>query len=586
MNLQRPALRRKGLFVVLVLGCAGLAMVLAQTVINASEFGRVGFSGNPSTNMGQTCTACHSLGASLPTVTIAGPQAVVAGSTNLYTLTISGGPAVKGGFNLSTEPGAGVLAPSSNDTQLINGELTHTVPKPFVGGSVSFEFLWTAPAWDDTVTLYGAGNSTNGDDELGGDGSRTTTLDVYVTGGSGTPPPSPTPPPGRVDASATWKTVASGFEYPADIQNAGDERLFVVEQNGRIRIVQPDGSVLPVPFLDIAGRVYGAAYSSETGLLGLAFHPNYAVNGHFYVFYTVQVAGALRSRVSRFTVSAAPDVADPGSELRILEIPQPNPYHIGGQVAFGPDGMLYVSAGDGGPQGDPENRAQNLASLHGKLLRIDVTGSGGLQPECDASGQGNYRIPAGNPYVGKTGCDELWQVGLRNPWRFGFDPATGDLWMADVGWNQREEVDWAPNGSGSGINWGWRCREGSLDGNLAGCGPLDTYTDPVWEYAHQAGRCSITGGYVYRGEAWPLIRGHYFFADFCTSEFWSVRDPDDALEQLNWRVTADGTNPSTFGFDSVGELYVALRSNGTIARLENPVLVPMGNLVWLPVIFR
>jgi glucose/arabinose dehydrogenase len=569
----------------LTLAIVCVVAVIAQRSVQASPGGRVGFSGNPATNTGQTCTTCHGLGAAVPTVQITGPTAVVAGSTNAYQLTITGGPAVVGGFNVSTEAGIGVLSPGGSDTLLITGELTHTAPRLFSAGSVSFDFYWTAPSWNDTVTFYGAGNSANGNGELTGDGVRTATLAVTVTGGTGTRPP-PTPSPNPLGGNLTWHTVATGLELPVDIQNAGDERLFVVEQAGRIQIVQPDGTVRNTPFLDIVSQVQRPDGSWECGLLGLAFAPDYAASKHFFVYYTTVIQGELYSRLSRFTTSGDPNVADPTSEQRILEIRQPNGFHVSGQLAFGSDGMLYSAVGDGGPQGDPGNYAQDRNSLRGKMLRIDVTNATGPMPQCDVSGQQNYRIPPDNPYVDADGCDEIWQLGLRNPWRFSFDPATQNMWIGDVGWNKWEEVDWRPPASSKGVNWGWRCREGQHPHNMSLCDPQGAYVDPVIEYGHQSGRCSIIGGRVYRGIAWPQIHGHYFYADFCTGEFWSLRDPGSALKQIAWDVEGNSGTPVAFGVDHVGELYVAFHAAGQIARLENPSLSELTQRLWLPLVSR
>jgi glucose/arabinose dehydrogenase len=569
------------------LAIAGLSAIIAQRGVQASPGGRVGFSGNPATTGGQTCTLCHASGAAIPTVTISGPAAVTAGSTNAYRLTITGGRAVVGGFNVSTEAALGVLSPGGSDTQLIAGELTHTAPKPFSAGSVSFDFFWTAPASNDTVTFYGAGNSTNGNGELTGDGVAATVFDVTVSGSSGTPAPTATPPANPMGGKLVWRTAATGLDRPIDIQNAGDERLFVAEQTGRIRIVQPDGAVRGTPFLDLSGQIQPPDSNGENGLLGLTFAPDYAQSKHFFVYYSVQSQGELRARVSRFTTSAADlSVADHGSEVLILEVSQPNGFHLGGQLAFGSDGMLYIAVGDGGPQGDPGNYAQDPNSLRGKMLRIAVTNTTGPMPQCDVSGQQNYRIPPDNPYVDADGCDEIWQLGLRNPWRFSFDSATQDIWIGDVGWNKWEEVDWRPSASSKGVNWGWRCREGQHPHDMSLCDPQGAYVDPVIEYGHQGGRCSIIGGRVYRGAAWPQIQGHYFYADFCTGEFWSLRNPGVALKQTAWGVEGNPGTPVSFGVDHIGELYVAFHAAGQIARLENPSLFELTQRLWLPLVFR
>jgi len=268
------------------LAIAGLSAIIAQRGVQASPGGRVGSSGNPATTGGQTCTLCHASGAAIPTVTISGPAAVTAGSTNAYRLTITGGRAVVGGFNVSTEAALGVLSPGGSDTQLIAGELTHTAPKPFSAGSVSFDFFWTAPASNDTVTFYGAGNSTNGNGDLTGDGVAATVFDVTVSGSSGTPAPTATPPANPMGGKLVWRTAATGLDRPIDIQSAGDERLFVAEQTGRIRIVQPDGAVRGTPFLDLSGQIQPPDSNGENGLLGLTFAPDYAQSKHFFVYRT------------------------------------------------------------------------------------------------------------------------------------------------------------------------------------------------------------------------------------------------------------------------------------------------------------
>jgi glucose/arabinose dehydrogenase len=351
----------------------------------------------------------------------------------------------------------------------------------------------------------------------------------------------------------------------------------VAEQTGRIRIVQPDGAVRGTPFLDLSGQIQPPDSNGENGLLGLTFAPDYAQSKHFFVYYSVQSQGELRARVSRFTASAAdPNVADPGSEVFILEVPQSNGFHLGGQLAFGSDGMLYIAVGDGGPQGDPGNYAQDRNSLRGKLLRIDVTNTTGPMPQCDVSGQQNYRIPPDNPYIDADGCDEIWQL----------DSATQDIWIGDVGWNKWEEVDWRPPASSKGVNWGWRCREGQHPHDMSLCDLQGAYVDPVIEYGHQSGRCSVIGGRVYRGAAWPQIQGHYFYADFCTGDFWSLRDPGVALKQTAWGVEGNKGTPVAFGVDHVGELYVAFHAAGQIARLENPSFIELTPRLWLPLVFR
>ena len=266
-----------------------------------------------------------------------------------------------------------------------------------------FTFAWTAPTFNDTVTLYSAGNSADGQQSLSGDGIGATSLTVQVTGGTGGPPAaSPTPPP----ATLGLNRLVGGLTQPTDITHAGDSRLFVTEKVGRIQIIQ-NGALLPTPFLDLVGRVSAGDGTVETGLLGLAFHPNYKNNGYFYVNYTA--GNPLRTRIARFSVTGDANVANPNSELVLLEFAQPFNNHNGGQLQFGADGYLYIASGDGGSSGDPNNNGQNNSVLLGKLLRIDVDGTTGNGPDCDISGSANYRIPPGNPLANGDGgaCDEI-----------------------------------------------------------------------------------------------------------------------------------------------------------------------------------
>ena len=307
-----------------------------------------------------------------------------------------------------------------------------------------------------------------------------------------------TPPSPEPEGGVALQLVVSGLEFPLGLTApAADPRLFVVEKGGRIRIVR-DGALLPQPFLDISARV---SRGDEQGLLGLAFDPAFAGNGRFYVNYT-DVDG--RTRVAAFRVSSDADLADPASEEVLLTVEQPFSNHNGGGLAFGPDGFLYIGTGDGGSGGDPLGNGQDRSDLLGSLLRIDVSGPSG------------YAIPPDNPFIGEAGArGELWDSGLRNPWRFSFDRATGDLYIADVGQGDREEIDVATreSGGGRGLNYGWNRMEGSI---CYGGGSCDRtgLTLPVTEYGHDQG-CSVTGGYVYRGSAVPALAGLYFYADYC-----------------------------------------------------------------------
>src|SRR5262245_5231242 len=316
-------------------------------------------------------------------------------------------------------------------------------------------------------------------------------------------------------SSATWaadiqlQPVVSGLTNPLFVTNAhdGSNRLFILEQVGRIKVLQP-GASTPTVFLDIRSKVVSGG---EQGLLGLAFHPSYPQNPRFYVDYTRAGDGA--TVIAEYQVSGNPDIAN-STETILLVIPQPYANHNGGMLAFGPDGYLYIGMGDGGSSFDPENRAQNIDELLGKILRIDVNQPNGMIP---------YSSPSTNPFFGAApGADEIFAYGFRNPWRFSFDRATGSLYIGDVGQGQREEVDIGTIGG----NYGWRVWEGTL---CSGLSPDPTcsatgYTFPIIEYSHTGGRCSITGGYVYRGSRGSLPLGSYVFADYCTGEIFLLEN--------------------------------------------------------------
>lgn len=553
---------------VLSLAFIGLFSTALWQPAQASYGGRISFSGNPQTNGGSTCTACHTAGATLPTVSISGPATVNAGQTYTYTVNITGGPAQTAGFNVSTSDHVGELTPIDSDVQRIVNELTHTQPQVFAGGSASFTYSWTAPTSNQLVTMYAAGNSSNGQSDLAGDGINTTTLSITVQ--NGVPPtPTPTPPP-PVDV-ITLTLVANTLAEPVGLTHAGDERLFIVEKPGEIRVVDENGTLLPTSFLEITGRVDDSA--SEMGLLGLAFHPNYASNGYFYVNYTV--GSPRRTRISRFTVTSNPNVADENSELIIMEFSQPDWNHNGGDLAFGPDGYLYIASGDGGGSGDTSNNSQNLTRLLGKILRIDVDLGDGDGPDCNTAAGFHYTIPPDNAFTDGDGgnCDEIWAIGARNPWRFSFDRLTGDFWIADVGQGQREEVNYLPAGSLSGLNLGWRCYEGNLPFNTAGCGPISDYTFPVHEYSHGGGRCSITGGYVYRGIAYPSLWGQYFFADYCSQDIWTLSGSpaDPTVTDISLAPGSYIYTVSSFGEDVNGELYIVNKDEGSVWQIVGPI---------------
>ncbi len=365
------------------------------------------------------------------------------------------------------------------------------------------------------------------------------------------PAAEPTPPAIEVDpwTSIRLESVSGGFQQPTYLTHAGDGsgRLFVVEKAGRVWIVQ-DGQRLPEPFLDITDRV--RSRESERGLLSIAFHPDYENNGRFFVNYTDQKGHTV---VAEYRVSADPNRGDPNSERVLLYIEQPAANHNGGQLQFGPDDYLYIGMGDGGRAGDPWGNAQNLSVLLGKMLRIDVDAG---EP---------YGIPADNPFVDTEGArPEIWAYGLRNPWRFSFDRATGDLYIADVGQNKWEEVHVAKAPDRGGQNYGWDIMEGlHCFEPPQGCDTTGL-TMPVVEYGHDKG-CSITGGYVYRGRRYVDIQGTYFFSDFCTGYIWGLRETDDGWEWAQF--LASGLNVSTFGEDEEGEIYVLDYARGDVYRL-------------------
>lgn len=333
---------------------------------------------------------------------------------------------------------------------------------------------------------------------------------------------------------------------------AGDDRLFVTEQSGRVLAFPNDEEAREAEvFLDIRDRVNDGG--SEEGLLGLAFDPRYDENGYVYVYYSA--SGPRRAVVSRFQARADGREADIESELVIMEIDQPYRNHNGGQLAFGPDGFLYVGLGDGGAAGDPLGHGRNRATLLGSILRIDVSGSTAETP---------YTLPADNPFAGDPGSrGEIWAYGLRNPWRFSFARETGRLWAGDVGQNRVEEVDVIERGG----DYGWRTLEGSQCFSPAtGCDATGTIL-PVWEYPLDSGNCSVIGGYVYRGERLPSLAGTYVFGDFCSGRIWALRyDGEEVTEHL---LLADtDLRIASFGEDREGEMYVLSQSEG-IYRLHS-----------------
>jgi len=368
------------------------------------------------------------------------------------------------------------------------------------------------------------------------------TLAIAACGDSTSP--DSTPLPGEL----VLQPVAQGLSSPLALTApAGDARLFIVEQPGRIRVVK-NGTLLAAPYLDLSAKLTSGG---ERGLLGLAFHPNFATNGYFYVNYT-DLQG--NTQVERYHASPSADVADANSALPILNVTQPYSNHNGGNVVFGTDGMLYIGMGDGGSGGDPQGNGQNLATLLGKMLRIDVDGAS------------PYKIPTNNPFVNQAGArGEIWALGLRNPWRFSFDRVAGLLYIGDVGQNAWEEVD-VVTANRAGVNYGWVTMEGKHCYNATTCNQSGLEI-PVLEYSHSDG-CSITGGFVYRGSAIPAIQGHYFYSDYCTGFLKSFKYAAGAATiQHTWDV-----NPGSvlsFGEDSQGELYI-LSANGTVYRITAP----------------
>ena len=368
----------------------------------------------------------------------------------------------------------------------------------------------------------------NGSDEVGG-------------GGAGPPP--------ATSNSLRLQTVTAVLSSPVFLTApTGDVgRLFIVEQGGLIRILNSlDGTPRATPFLDVAGLI---VTGGEQGLLGMAFDPNYAGNGRFYIYYT-NTAGDIV--IARYGVSTNPDIANAGAQAILKTIAHPtNQNHNGGMLAFGPDGCLYAGIGDGGGSGDPNGNAQNTNSLLGKILRLD--------PETGSA------CGTDNPFANGTGgAPEVWSFGLRNPWRFSFDRSTGVLYIGDVGQDQREEVDAVvgPN-AGQGVNFGWNIMEGFACFNPpSGCNSSGL-TPPILDYSHDAGACSVTGGYVYRGTLNPAVNGSYFYADYCAGFVRSFQlQGGRPSSQNTWPSLSPGGQITSFGEDARGELYILTQTGG------------------------
>jgi glucose/arabinose dehydrogenase len=370
-------------------------------------------------------------------------------------------------------------------------------------------------------------------------------------------PSAPVPSPTAATVQqGTFKLtqVASGLKSPVNVTAAGDGsgRLFIVEQPGRI-LVMKNGQVLPRPFLDIRSLV---AYGGERGLLGLAFHPDFGLNGVFVVDYTRSSGHVGDTVIARYKAVPGSDVADPTSAQVLMVISQPQANHNGGMVTFGPDRYLYIGMGDGGAAGDqgpghaPQGNGQSLTALLGKLLRIDVGASG------------SYAIPPSNPRLSSTARREIWAYGLRNPWRFSFDRATGALYIGDVGQNAWEEIDVRPASSTGGENYGWPVFEGT---HVYRGGRLSGDVKPVTQYGHSGGDCSVSGGYVYRGQKIPSMFGFYVFGDYCSGR---VRTLVNFQGQWRTSVLLDTSYLiSSFGQDEAGELYL-MNLGGQVYRFD------------------
>ena len=365
------------------------------------------------------------------------------------------------------------------------------------------------------------------------------------------------------------ETTSDEFNRPIDVDNCGDERLFVAEQDGKIWFLDAAGEKSPAPYLDLESAI--GQQPEEMGLLGMAFHPDYLNNGFFYVNYTYLLGDAYFTKISRFSVSGTdPNVADSGTELVLVEQSQPFDNNNGGGLEFGPDGYLYIGFGDGGSVGDLQKNAQNPSTFLGKMLRIDV--DNGMP----------YSIPSDNPFVNNPNVlDEIWASGFRNPRRFSFDQATGDLWIGDEGQDAWEEIDRQLANSTGGENYGWRCYEGTHDYNTAACLPQSSMTFPAFEYPHFfTTGCRVVGGFVYRGCEFPGLYGHYIFTDYCSGRIWSMTENASG----NWRIqelaNLDNDNLKTMGTNSQGELFAAGHSDGKIykvtATLPMLVAIPAG----------
>ena len=365
----------------------------------------------------------------------------------------------------------------------------------------------------------------------------------------------------QTPVSLSLQQVATGLTRLNDIAHTDDDRLFLALQAGVVRILDSDGAtLLPTPFLNITAQVNST--ENEQGLLGLTFDPDYGTNGYFYVYYTFG-SGTGTSRISRFTVSSDPNVADQSTEQVLYTQAQPYINHNGGDMEFGPDGYLYIGFGDGGNSGDPQNHAQNITDVLGSMIRIDVSGGTG------------WTVPPDNPFVGVADAkEEIWLHGLRNPWRWGFDRLTGDLWIGDVGQDTYEEVDFWPAGDNSGGNFGWHCYEGNSAFNTAGCNAQNTYVAPVTVHPQsQQGWCSVIGGRVYRGPTYWRIEGRYIYTDYCGGQLYSLT-PNGIGGYARAQLGTSSFGASCIGENRQGELYLGNNATGVLSKIKEACPVP------------
>lgn len=376
------------------------------------------------------------------------------------------------------------------------------------------------------------------------------------------------------------RLIANGFVNPTGVVASpleNDGRLFVIQKEGLIKIIDKNGQVLPGAFLD-TGTLIGTA--GERGLLGMTFDPNFSENGHFYLNYSRKSDGA--TVVSRFTSdSPHSNQADIATEKPIIRIPQDFENHNGGDIHFGPDGYLYIALGDGGSGNDPSNRAQTRSNLLGNILRIDINEAAGLPADCGEIG--SYSVPSDNPFVSDGGsCNEIWAYGIRNAWRMSFDRLTGDMYFGDVGQNNREEVNFQPASSSGGENYGWRCLEGNIPTpGVPACTPGSDYVPPIYDYPRTLGN-SVTGGYVYRGESFPRMKGIYFFGDFGSGQmFRSVNDggwsttvaEDFGITLVSFDETKEG---ELLAVDYGGAVYQIIDELGLNVAQDGPTVVQNG----------